>query len=83
VRAKPKRAPLLKARRQAPLAFQRIRADTLAGMRFSNVIAVSIIITTAATLAVRVLAGSTAYAIGEGRRWPIGLSRQSKEAKAF
>jgi Mn2+/Fe2+ NRAMP family transporter len=123
VRAKPKRAPLLKARRQAPLAFQRIRADTLAGMPFSNVIAVSIILTTAATLnangatnietsaqaaealrplagafasliftvgivgtgllAVPVLAGSAAYAICEGRRWPIGLSRQPREAKAF
>ena len=34
-------------------------------------------------LAVPVLAGSTAYAIGEGRRWPVGLSRKPKEAVAF
>ena len=29
------------------------------------------------------LAGSTAYAIGEGRRWPVGLSRKPKQAVAF
>ncbi len=29
------------------------------------------------------LAGSAAYAIGEARKWPIGLARQPKEAKAF
>jgi Mn2+/Fe2+ NRAMP family transporter len=34
-------------------------------------------------LAIPVLAGSTAYAIGEGRRWPVGLSRKPKEAVAF
>lgn len=34
-------------------------------------------------LAIPVLAGSAAYAIGEARRWPIGLARQPKEAKAF
>lgn len=34
-------------------------------------------------LAIPVLAGSAAYAIGEGRKWPIGLSREPKEAKAF
>ena len=34
-------------------------------------------------LAVPVLAGSAAYAIGEGLRWPTGLSRRPKEAKAF
>ena len=34
-------------------------------------------------LAVPVLAGSAAYAIGEARQWPIGLSRQPKEAQAF
>lgn len=92
-------------------------------MAFSNLIALSIIVTTAATphaqgktdiqssaqaaealkpiagpfaelifalgiigtglLAVPVLAGSTAYAIGEGRRWKVGLSRKPKEAIAF
>jgi Mn2+/Fe2+ NRAMP family transporter len=30
-----------------------------------------------------VLAGSTAYAIGEGRKWPVGLSRKPKRAVAF
>lgn len=34
-------------------------------------------------LAIPVLAGSAAYAIGEARKWPIGLARQLKEAKAF
>src|SRR5690242_9991588 len=34
-------------------------------------------------LAIPVLAGSTAYAIGEGRRWKVGLSRKPKEAVAF
>lgn len=34
-------------------------------------------------LAVPVLAGSAAYAIGEARRWPVGLSHQPKEAVAF
>jgi Mn2+/Fe2+ NRAMP family transporter len=30
-----------------------------------------------------VLAGSAAYALGEARRWPVGLSRQPLQAKAF
>jgi Mn2+/Fe2+ NRAMP family transporter len=34
-------------------------------------------------LAIPVLAGSTAYAIGEGRKWPVGLSRKPREAVAF
>ena len=34
-------------------------------------------------LAVPVLAGSAAYAIGEARKWPVGLARQPMEAKAF
>ena len=34
-------------------------------------------------LAIPVLAGSTAYAIGEGRRWKVGLSRKPKQAIAF
>jgi Mn2+/Fe2+ NRAMP family transporter len=34
-------------------------------------------------LAVPVLAGSAAYALGEARKWPIGLARQPMEAKAF
>lgn len=34
-------------------------------------------------LAIPVLAGSAAYALGEARKWPIGLARQPMEAKAF
>jgi Mn2+/Fe2+ NRAMP family transporter len=34
-------------------------------------------------LAIPVLAGATAYAVGEGRRWPVGLARRPKEAAAF
>jgi NRAMP (natural resistance-associated macrophage protein)-like metal ion transporter len=118
-----KKRPLKKDTSEAPEEFRRIRLDTLIGMAFSNLIALSIIITTAATLhaqgktdiqssaqaaealkpiagplaelifalgiigtgllAIPVLAGSTAYAIGEGRRWKVGLSRKPKEAIAF
>jgi Mn2+/Fe2+ NRAMP family transporter len=42
--------PLLRAPRQAPEALQRIRADTVVGMAFSNIIALAIMLTTAATL---------------------------------
>jgi NRAMP (natural resistance-associated macrophage protein)-like metal ion transporter len=34
-------------------------------------------------LAVPILAGSAAYAIGEAWRWPVGLSRRPKKAIAF
>ncbi|MFC5508703.1 divalent metal cation transporter, partial [Bosea massiliensis] len=34
-------------------------------------------------LAVPVLAGSAAYALGEARKWPVGLGRRPVEAKAF
>jgi Mn2+/Fe2+ NRAMP family transporter len=34
-------------------------------------------------LAIPVLGGSAAYAIGEAFRWPVGLGRTAKEAKAF
>lgn len=34
-------------------------------------------------LAVPVLAGSAAYALGEARGWPVGLARRPMEAKAF
>ncbi|WP_395740890.1 Nramp family divalent metal transporter [Prosthecobacter sp.] len=34
-------------------------------------------------LALPVLAGSAAYAVGEALRWPIGLERKAKEAKGF
>ena len=123
VKAEIQRKPLIRAPWQALSAFTRIRADTLAGMAFSNIIALSIIITTAATLnkagirqiatsaeaaqalkpiagefafvvfalgivgtgllAIPVLAGSAAYAIGEAWKWPIGLSREPRDAAAF
>jgi len=34
-------------------------------------------------LSVPVLAGSAAYALGEARRWPVGLSRAPLQAKGF
>jgi Mn2+/Fe2+ NRAMP family transporter len=123
VHAIPERKPLAKAPEQAPDAIGRIRVDTSIGMAFSNLVALAIIITTAATLhangvtdvqsstqaaealrpvagrfaflvfamgiigtgllAIPVLAGSAAYALGESRKWPVGLARQPLEAKAF
>ncbi|HEV7408763.1 MAG TPA: divalent metal cation transporter [Bradyrhizobium sp.] len=118
-----KKQPLIEKHYGAQKEFHRIRADTIVGMAFSNLIALSIIITAAATLhatgktdiqtsaqaaealkpiagafaewifalgivgtgllAIPVLAGATAYAVGEGRRWPVGLARKPKEAVAF
>jgi Mn2+/Fe2+ NRAMP family transporter len=34
-------------------------------------------------LSVPVMAGSAAYALGEARRWPVGLTRKPFQAKAF
>jgi NRAMP (natural resistance-associated macrophage protein)-like metal ion transporter len=34
-------------------------------------------------LALPVLSGSAAYAVGEALKWPLGLERKAKEAKAF
>jgi NRAMP (natural resistance-associated macrophage protein)-like metal ion transporter len=34
-------------------------------------------------LSIPVLAGSAAYALGEARRWPVGLAREPLQAKAF
>jgi NRAMP (natural resistance-associated macrophage protein)-like metal ion transporter len=115
--------PLIHRSSDAQREFSRIRADTIIGMAFSNLIALSIIVTAAATLhangktdiqtsaqaaealkpiagifaewifalgivgtgllAIPVLGGATAYAVGEGRRWPVGLARKPKEAAAF
>jgi NRAMP (natural resistance-associated macrophage protein)-like metal ion transporter len=50
VRAVPRRKPLVRAPRQGPAALARIELDTLAGMVLSNLIALAIMITTAATL---------------------------------
>ena len=115
--------PLIDKHYGAQKEFHRIRADTIVGMAFSNLIALSIMVTAAATLhaagktdiqtsaqaaealrpiagafaevifalgivgtgllAIPVLAGATAYAVGEGRRWPVGLARKPKQAVAF
>jgi NRAMP (natural resistance-associated macrophage protein)-like metal ion transporter len=115
--------PLLRTPRQAGAEFSRIRADTLTGMAFSNLIALAIIFTCAAALhakgltsiessaqaaealrpiagkfafvlfamgiigtgllAVPVLAGSAAYAVGESFHWRVGLARQPREASFF
>jgi Mn2+/Fe2+ NRAMP family transporter len=53
----------------------------LAGPAASVLFALGIIGT--GLLSVPVLAGSAAYALGEARRWPVGLSRQPLQAKAF
>jgi NRAMP (natural resistance-associated macrophage protein)-like metal ion transporter len=115
--------PLIDKHYGARREFHRIRADTVVGMAFSNLIALSIMLTAAATLhasgktdiqtsaqaaealrpiagafaevifalgivgtgllAIPVLAGATAYAVGEGRQWPVGLARKPREAVAF
>ena len=53
----------------------------LAGAFAETIFALGIIGT--GLLAIPVLAGSTAYAIGEGRKWTVGLSRKPKKAVAF
>jgi NRAMP (natural resistance-associated macrophage protein)-like metal ion transporter len=115
--------PLIRAPDQAPGELHRIRIDTYVGMGFSNVVALFIILTTAATLnahgvtdiqtsaqaaealrpiagpfafavfalgiigtgllALPVLAGSSAYALGEAFGWHVGLARKPLRAKAF
>lgn len=117
------RHPLTRAPEEGESELKRIELDTLAGMAASNLVALAIILTTAATLhahgitdinssadaagalrpvagpyaslifalgivgtgllAVPVLAGSAAYAIGEALRWPVGLDCKPKRAKAF
>ena len=46
----PRRQPLVNKPRQASAALERIRLDTAVGMAFSNIVAISIMITVAATL---------------------------------
>ncbi len=115
--------PLTQAPAEARGAFARMRLDTFVGMAFSNLIALAIMISTAATLnahgvtdiqtasqaaealapvagpfafalfalgiigtgllAVPVLAGSSAYAVGESRGWKCGLEHQPWEAIGF
>jgi Mn2+/Fe2+ NRAMP family transporter len=109
--------------RAGRVELRRIGLDTVVGMAASNLVALAIIFTTAATLnandifhvrssadaaaalapvageyaslifalgivgtgllAVPVLAGSAAYALGEARKWPVGLDRKPRRARAF
>jgi NRAMP (natural resistance-associated macrophage protein)-like metal ion transporter len=119
----PASKPLKDAPEQAPKEMERIRLDTYIGMGISNLVALFIIVATAATLhahgvtdiqtssqaaealrpiagkfafavfalgiigtgalALPVLAGSAAYAVGEVFDWPVGLAREPLRAKAF
>jgi NRAMP (natural resistance-associated macrophage protein)-like metal ion transporter len=119
----PAAEPLLQAPAQAPRQLKRIRLDTIVGMGASNLVALFIVLTTAATLnahgvtnietsadaakalrpiagdfafavfalgivgtgllAVPVLAGSAAYALGETLGWRIGLDERPGRAPAF
>jgi Mn2+/Fe2+ NRAMP family transporter len=53
----------------------------LAGPFASGLFALGIVGT--GLLAVPVLAGSAAYAVGEARRWPVGFGRRMRQAQAF
>jgi Mn2+/Fe2+ NRAMP family transporter len=119
----PKAKPLLEAPHQAPRQMARMQLDTMVGMGLSNLIALFIMLTTAATLnahgvtdiqtssqaaealrpiagpfaftifalgiigtgllALPVLAGSAAYAVGEALHWRVGLARRPGRARAF
>ncbi len=123
LREDPAAKPLVVAPRQAPVQMARMEIDTIVGMGLSNIIALFIMLTTAATLnahgvtnietsaqaaealrpiagpftftvfalgiigtgllAVPVLAGSAAYAVGEALRWPVGLAQRPRRAPAF
>ena len=119
----PDRQPLNCAPEQGPGELQRIELDTLVGMALSNLVALAIMMTAAATLhasnitniqtsadaaealrpiageyaslifalgiigtgllAVPVLAGSAAYALGEAVDRPVGLAKKPLKAKTF
>ena len=123
IKERPDAKPLVRAPGGAVPEFHRIRLDTYIGMGFSNLVALFIILTTAATLhahgitniqtssqaaealrpiagpfafivfavgiigtgllALPVLAGSSAYALGETFGWHVGLARKPGRAKAF
>jgi len=120
---KPGAEPLTEAPEQAREEIRRIEIDTYFGMGISNLVALFIVVTTAATLnvhgitdiqtsadaakalrplagdfafaifaagiigtgllALPVLAGSAAYALGEALAWPVGLARLWFQARAF
>jgi Mn2+/Fe2+ NRAMP family transporter len=50
ISSSPKGKPLRRSPRSAPAQFRRMRLDTLAGMAFSNLVALAIMLATAATL---------------------------------
>jgi Mn2+/Fe2+ NRAMP family transporter len=123
VEVDPDSNPLRCAPEKAPFELERIELDTLIGMGFSNLVALAIMLTTAATLhsggitdietsaqaaealrpfagdyasiifalgivgtgllAVPVLAGSAAYALGEAAGRPVGLAKKPRKAKTF
>lgn len=123
VATNPADQPLQKSPHQAPMQLGRIRLDTYVGMALSNLIALFIILTTAATLhahgvlnvqtsaqaakaleplagrfafvvfglgiigtgllAVPVLAGSAAYAVGEALKWRPSLEKKPDQAPKF
>jgi Mn2+/Fe2+ NRAMP family transporter len=120
VKDDPAAEPILDAPADGPRQLQRIRLDTIVGMGASNLVALFIVLTTAATLnahgvtnietsadaakafrpiagefafaafalgivgtgllAVPVLAGSAAYALGETLGWRIGLDERPGRA---
>lgn len=119
----PDARPLVDAPDQAPAEFRRMRYDTLVGMAISNLVAIAIMVGTAATLhqqgvtsigtaadaaralrpiagdfafalfsigiigtgllAVPVLAGSGAYAVGDLRGWVSSLESRPSDARGF
>ena len=123
VKERPGARPLVRAPEQAAAEFTRIRWDTYVGMALSNLVALFIVLTTAATLnahgvtdiqtsaqaaealrpiagdfvfvifalgivgtgllALPVLAGSAAYAVGETLGTHVGLARKVGRAKTF
>ena len=77
-------AVTLKSGRSVPIetaAQAAVALRPIAGAFASLLFALGIIGT--GLLSVPVLAGSAAYALGEARRWPVGLSRAPLRAKAF
>jgi Mn2+/Fe2+ NRAMP family transporter len=123
VKSDPKAHPLIDQPWQARREFRRIWVDTLAGMAFSTLVALAIMVATAATLhmrgivdiqsaaqaaqalepvagkfafvlfslgiigtgmlAIPILAGSAAYAIGDTRGWQAGLDFKPWDAVGF
>ena len=79
----PAAQPLVKAPRQAPRALARIQLDTIVGMGFSNIVALFIMLTTAATLnahGVKDIQTSSQAAEGQrlfgpGYRFRVGAER--------